>query len=76
MRNRRTFQQTYQSISTPRAYGRNQNNTLQAADIAGLKAIFVQAKDNDAKQFYERHGFIRSPHDPLQLFFPLDALRQ
>jgi GNAT superfamily N-acetyltransferase len=50
--------------------------TLQAADIAGLKAIFVQAKDSEAKQFYEKHGFIPSPHDPMQLFFPLDPLRK
>jgi predicted N-acetyltransferase YhbS len=50
--------------------------TLQAADIAGLKAIFVQAKDQDAEQFYARHGFIPSPGDPLRLFFPLDPLRK
>jgi len=50
--------------------------TLQAADIAGLKAIFVQAKESDAMQFYEKHGFISSPHDPLHLFFPLDSLRK
>jgi predicted N-acetyltransferase YhbS len=50
--------------------------TLQAADIAGLKAIFVQAKDQDAEQFYARHGFIPSPGDPFRLFFPLDPLRK
>src|SRR5205085_5565413 len=50
--------------------------TLQAADIAGLKAIFVQAKDADAQRFYSKHGFIPSPGDPLHLFFPLDPLRK
>ncbi|HEY7424776.1 MAG TPA: GNAT family N-acetyltransferase [Gemmataceae bacterium] len=50
--------------------------TLQAADIAGLKAIFVQAKDQEAEQFYAKHGFIPSPGDPLHLFFPLDPLRK
>jgi GNAT superfamily N-acetyltransferase len=50
--------------------------TLQAADIAGLKAIFVQAKDNEAKQFYEKHGFIPSPQDAMYLFFPLDPLHK
>jgi GNAT superfamily N-acetyltransferase len=50
--------------------------TLQAAEIAGLKAIFVQAKDQSAEQFYARHGFIPSPGDPLHLFFPLDPLRK
>ena len=50
--------------------------TLQAADIAGLKAIFVQAKDQDSERFYARHGFIPSPGDPFHLFFPLDPLRK
>jgi GNAT superfamily N-acetyltransferase len=50
--------------------------TLQAADIAGLKAIFVQAKNSEVKQFYEKHGFIPSPQDPMHLFFPLDPLRK
>lgn len=50
--------------------------TLQAADIAGLKAIFVQAKDQDAERFYAKHGFIPSPGDPCHLFFPLDPLRR
>src|SRR5438552_1638125 len=50
--------------------------TLQAADIAGLKAIFVQAKSSEARQFYEKHGFIPSANDPLRLFFPLDAFRK
>jgi GNAT superfamily N-acetyltransferase len=50
--------------------------TLQAAEIAGLKAIFVQAKDQDAERFYTKHGFLPSPGDPLHLFFPLDPLRK
>lgn len=50
--------------------------TLQAAEIAGLKAIFVQAKDKVAEQFYVKHGFLRSPGDPFHLFFPLDPLRK
>ncbi len=50
--------------------------TLQAAEIAGLKAIFVQAKDDAARQFYEKHGFIPAPNDPLHLFFPVDVLRK
>jgi GNAT superfamily N-acetyltransferase len=50
--------------------------TLQAAGIAGLKAIFVQAKDEDGQQFYAKHGFIPSPGDPLHLFFPLAPLHR
>jgi GNAT superfamily N-acetyltransferase len=49
--------------------------SLQGAEIAGLKSLFVQAKDNDAVQFYAKHGFIPSPNDPLHLFFPLESLR-
>jgi len=41
--------------------------TLQAADIAGIRAIFVSAKDERARLFYERFGFEPSPIDPLQL---------
>jgi GNAT superfamily N-acetyltransferase len=50
--------------------------TLQAAEIAGLKAIFVKAKDQAAEPFYTRHGFIPSPGDPLHFFFPLDPLHK
>jgi len=50
--------------------------TLQASEIAGLKAIFVNAKDQEAERFYAKHGFIPSPSDPLHLFFPLDPLRK
>jgi GNAT superfamily N-acetyltransferase len=32
--------------------------TLQAADIAGIRAIAVHAKDDDARAFYERFGFV------------------
>ena len=41
--------------------------TLQAADIAGIRAIFVHAKDEKASAFYERFGFEPSPIQPLQL---------
>lgn len=50
--------------------------TLQAAEIAGLKAIVVQAKDDAAERFYVKHGFLASPDDPFHLFFPLDPLRK
>ena len=38
--------------------------TLQAADIAGIRAILVSAISPDAKRFYERYGFISSPANP------------
>lgn len=39
--------------------------TVQAADIAGIRAILVHAISEHAKRFYESHGFISSPVDPL-----------
>ncbi len=48
---------------------------LQAAEIAGLRAITVQAKDENVRSFYEKTGFIRSPSDPMQLFLKISELR-
>jgi GNAT superfamily N-acetyltransferase len=45
--------------------------TLQAADIAGIRAIFVHAKDDRARRFYEKFGFELSPIHPLQLMLLL-----
>jgi GNAT superfamily N-acetyltransferase len=41
--------------------------TLQAAEIAGIRAILVSAISANAKKFYERHGFIASPVRPQTL---------
>lgn len=41
--------------------------TLQAAAIAGIRAILVHAISEDAKRFYERCGFATSPLDPMTL---------
>jgi GNAT superfamily N-acetyltransferase len=45
--------------------------TLQAAEIAGIRALLVHAKDDPARAFYERCGFVASPLDPLTLMLPL-----
>ena len=42
--------------------------TAQAADIAGIRAFAVHAKDDEAKSFYERFDFMPSPSDPYHLF--------
>ncbi len=42
--------------------------TLQAADIGGIRAFAVHAKDEPARRFYEHFGFLNSPTDPLHLF--------
>ena len=49
--------------------------TLQAADIAGIRALVVHAKDEDARTFYEHFDFTPSPSDPLHLFMLLKDVR-
>lgn len=45
--------------------------TLQAAEIAGIRAILVHAVSEDAKRFYERSGFYASPVHPMTLMITL-----
>jgi len=49
--------------------------TLQAADIAGIRAFAVHAKDDAARAFYERFDFVPSPSDPYHLFRLLKDIR-
>jgi GNAT superfamily N-acetyltransferase len=50
--------------------------TLQAADIAGIRALAVHAKDEQAKGFYEKFDFVASPTDPMHLFSLLKDVRR
>lgn len=50
--------------------------TLQAADIAGIGALAVHARDEHARRFYEHFEFVASPTDPLHLFVLLKDLRR
>lgn len=50
--------------------------TLQAADIAGIRALAVHAKDDQARSFYQRFDFVESLTDPLHLFTLIKALRR
>jgi GNAT superfamily N-acetyltransferase len=50
--------------------------TLQAADIAGIRAFAVHAKDEPARRFYEHFGFIPSPTDPLHLYLLIKDIRR
>ncbi|MGH6950608.1 MAG: GNAT family N-acetyltransferase [Vitreimonas sp.] len=49
--------------------------TLQAAEIAGLRAFAVHAKDDEARAFYERYDFVPSPSDPFHLFILLKDIK-
>jgi GNAT superfamily N-acetyltransferase len=50
--------------------------TLQAADIAGIRACAVHAKDDDARRFYLKFDFVPSPSDPMHLFVLLKDVRR
>ncbi len=45
--------------------------TVQAAEIAGIRAILVHAISEPAKRFYEGCGFMASPIDPLTVMLPV-----
>ena len=49
--------------------------TVQAADIAGIRALLVHAKDEVARDWYLRYDFEVSPTDPLHLFLLLKDIR-
>jgi GNAT superfamily N-acetyltransferase len=50
--------------------------TIQAADIAGIRALVVHAKDENARLFYEHFGFVPSPSDPLHLYLLVKDIRR
>ena len=50
--------------------------TLQAAEIAGIRALAVHAKDEDARRFYEHFDFVPSPTDSMHLFVLLKDVRR
>lgn len=49
--------------------------TLSAAEIAGLRAVVVDAKNDGAKRFYERFGFEAFPGNPYRLNLILKDFR-
>jgi GNAT superfamily N-acetyltransferase len=50
--------------------------TAQAADIAGIRALVVHAKDDEARRWYQQFDFEPSPTDPLHLFLLLKDLKK
>jgi GNAT superfamily N-acetyltransferase len=50
--------------------------TLQAADIAGIRALVVHAKDDKARRFYQHFDFDASPKDPLHLSILIKEIRR
>ena len=50
--------------------------TVQASEIAGIRALVVHAKDDAAKRYYEQYDFVSSPTDSLHLFVLVKDLRK
>jgi predicted GNAT family N-acyltransferase len=46
---------------------------LAATDVASL-AVFVEAIDSDAANFYRKYGFIELPEDKLKLLLPMKTI--
>ena len=68
---------TYQRQGVGKALLRDaMQRTVQAADIAGIRAFAVHAKDEEARRYYERFDFIPSPTDPMHLFVLLKDVRR
>ncbi len=50
--------------------------TLVIAENAGIIGLFVDAKDEPAKTYYERYGFISLQDLTLELFLALPTIKQ
>lgn len=48
---------------------------LQVADVIGVRALAVHAKDDGAAAFYRHFGFTSSPTDPRHLFMLMKDIR-
>jgi len=44
---------------------------LSASESVGVYALLVDAKDETAKKFYQKYGFIAFKDEPMALFLPL-----
>jgi ribosomal protein S18 acetylase RimI-like enzyme len=42
---------------------------------AGVIGLFVDAKGDSARTFYERYGFVTLPEQPFHLFLSIDTIR-
>ena len=46
---------------------------IEVSEKVGVRLVLVHAKNERAKDFYEHHGFIESPIDPLALMMLLPS---
>ena len=45
-----------------------------AADIVGARGVLAHALDDEAKRFYERHGFLESPIGERAMLMPIETV--
>ena len=50
--------------------------TVEAADIAGIRAILVHALSETAKRFYEKHGFVAAPVGSMTVMITIAEARK
>ena len=68
--------QKYHKVGLGRALSKDALlRTAQAADIAGIRALLVHAKDEEARKWYLQWEFEPSPTDPYHLFLLLKDLK-
>ncbi len=48
---------------------------VRASEIAGLRAVLVHAKDETAKNFYQKLGFESAPHNEFHLFMKISDIK-
>lgn len=49
---------------------------LSDSNKLGMKVVLVDALDSDVRWFYRRFGFLELPNQDLQLFLPIETVRQ
>ncbi len=49
---------------------------MEIFNSAGGIGLFVDAKDQDAKRYYEQFGFVPMPSNELELFLPVKTIQE
>ena len=49
---------------------------MEIFHTAGGIGLFVDAKDQEAKRYYEQFGFVSLPSNELELFLPVKTIQQ
>ncbi len=49
---------------------------IEIFNTAGGIGLFVDAKDHDAKRYYEQFGFVSLPSNELELFLPAKTIQE